>query len=81
MLGALVSTSNWVNIIREVIEKKHHSWTPLIGGVLMCCGMLLGGLDLTKGYWWMPFVIDFGCIPGFIMHLAIMILDRVFRQT
>ncbi len=81
LLGVFVSISNWVCITREIIERKHHSWTPLIGGVLMYCGILLCGVDLTKAYWWAPLMIDFGCIPGFSLHFFMVILNRVFRQT
>ncbi len=71
-LGLLLSLFNWASILLSRPE-KHVSPIPLLGGVFLAVGFL--GFELTRAYWWLAAVIDFGTLialvslPSFIYEM------------
>lgn len=46
------------------------SWVPVLGGLLGSLSIWLVPLAQVKPFWWIPFVIDYGCLIG-LTHTAI----------
>ncbi len=42
---------------------------PLLGGLLGCSGILISPWQFVDGYWWLPFILDWGSIPGLVFTL------------
>lgn len=53
----------WLTFVRRV---RAPSWTPLLGGTSACIGLVFIGI---AQWCWLPFLIDWGCIPGFTYTL------------
>jgi hypothetical protein len=66
-----IITLNWSIIVRRyLIKESTSSWIPLLGS---CCGIvavLVVPIDMIHRYWWVPTIIDWGTVPGFV-HAAI----------
>ncbi len=78
LIGVWIIVSGWVLVFQWFIQKKHSSITPLVGGLLTTLGLLL----MPSGYrtlWWMPLVVDVGCIPSLVLVL-IHVLRRYLRR-
>jgi|BioPla2DNA2_1021312.scaffolds.fasta_scaffold138368_2 tellurite resistance protein TehA-like permease len=70
-LGLLILIGNWKIFINTHIRKKEApSWTPLLGGILICISFILIPNNLYSRWWWIAFVIDWGSIPGFMETLV-----------
>lgn len=65
---ALNLAAAWTLWIRRT--RRAPSWIPLIGGALASFGIYIQENEVVSSLWWIPFFIDYGCIPGF-MHTAI----------
>jgi len=70
--GLLLSLFNWASIFVSRPE-KHVSPIPLVGGICLAVGFL--GFELTRPYWWLAVVVDFGTLialltlPSFIYEM------------
>ena len=53
---------------RHVRREEAPSWTPLLGGVIGAAALLFIPVGLS-GYWWLPFIIDWGSAPGIIYSI------------
>ena len=62
-LGLLLSLFNWASIFVSRPE-KNVSPIPLLGGILLAVGFL--GFELTRPYWWLAAIIDFGTLMAFL---------------
>lgn len=63
-LSAWAILANWWIIVSWLIWRKRASLIPLVGGALGCMGCALSPFDVLNRYWWAPFVLDFGSVPG-----------------
>ncbi|HEY6139557.1 MAG TPA: hypothetical protein VI670_17480 [Thermoanaerobaculia bacterium] len=73
-LGLWIIVLNWAVVwTAKVGRKKVPSWTPLLGGVLAAAGLAL--IPNTSHWWWLPFLVDWGCLPG-LVHTVLM-----YRRT
>ena len=59
-LGGLFAALNWLYLYLTWYTGRFHSSIPLIGGVLLCVGMLL--IPATRPYAWAAVLLDFGTI-------------------
>ena len=53
-----------------VRHEETPSWIPLIGGVGGCIGVLVLPIDGASSWWWLPLVLDWGCLPGTLLTLT-----------
>jgi hypothetical protein len=59
--------------------KIHNSWVPLIGGVSGILGALVSPVETIRHLWWLPLLLDFGCIPGFLYTLVVLLFYRTSK--
>jgi hypothetical protein len=55
---------NWSSIVLFLLKRKHSSWIPIIGGGVGCLGCLLSPYAVLNKLWWVPLLLDWGCVPG-----------------
>ena len=72
--------SNWFTVVNYLINKKHSSWIPLIGGIAGSASLLVYQNPNLHIYWWIPLVIDWGCLPGLFFSLLYFI-RHIFVNT
>lgn len=75
-VGGYVCVLNWRLIYARGRGKGKGSWIPLVGGGLIAIGLAIS--PQTRGWWWMPLLLDWGCAPG-LLHTAWFFLDRARR--
>ena len=46
--------------------KKRASMIPFIGGILGSISFFLLPITAVKSFWWIPLLVDLGCVPLFI---------------
>ena len=59
----IVICGNYFIFIQTFITKRWASLIPFIGGILGAIGLGISPIDSLRNYWWMPFLIDLGCVP------------------
>lgn len=78
LASGYVICGNWWFVYVGLVKRKHESWIPLIGGALGCVGCLLSPYAVLNRYWWVPLLLDWGCVPGF-GHCAVYYLVWLVR--
>jgi hypothetical protein len=68
--SAYIIVLNWVVFARKINGRHAGSWTPLIGGGLGAVALAVSPVEALRGYWWIPLILDWGCLPGFGHALA-----------
>jgi hypothetical protein len=68
-LGVMIACSNAWLMIRYWIYKETGSGIPIIGGMLAAVGMLLSGEAKLENFFWVPLLLDMGCVPMVIFAL------------
>ena len=80
-MGLFVIFANWSIFYNNNFTKnKHSSWVPLMGGLFTAVGAdnsLFN--DYFDGWSWVPFVVDYGCLPALI-HIAWFLMFRRRRN-
>ena len=79
---AWVAFINLRTAIRWYLHRKRGSSIPLIGGLLGCVAMIAVPLNGFDNYWWVPLLVDIGCVPlvlGGIVYLFAGIVHK--RRT
>jgi hypothetical protein len=51
---------------RHVLHRESPSWTPLLGAGLLAAGMLVAPSRELHRWWWIPFLVDWGSVPGLV---------------
>jgi hypothetical protein len=70
-LGGFVALMNWAIVIRWLFgTRKHSSWVPLFGGIVAAIGVAIVPSSSVRPFWWIPLLIDWGCVPGFAHAIA-----------
>ena len=69
-LGIYLIVINAVIIYRQIRYKSSESWIPLLGGLFLFMALNFIPNRLPWYVKLMPFIIDWGCIPG-LVHTAI----------
>jgi hypothetical protein len=55
---------------------RHVSPIPLIGGVCDAFGLLLIPLQIARRWFWLPLILDVGCVPISLAGLLYYVLHR-----
>ncbi|QEI11246.1 hypothetical protein [Cellvibrio japonicus] len=66
---------NWLVVLKNTFRTVASSWIPLVGGCLGATGIFLLPLKGINKFWWIPFLAEWGCIPGFL-YTAVHYLKR-----
>jgi hypothetical protein len=65
LLGAWVCIANWhAAYLAFVVKQYVPSWIPILGGLLLALGALLCPFPDVRRWFWLAFLIDFGCVIG-----------------
>jgi hypothetical protein len=64
LLGAYISSINWLSIYWSNRDKKHHSSVPLLGAFFL--GLGLAGFRATRPFWWTSIFIDYGTLVAIL---------------
>jgi hypothetical protein len=79
LVGGFVIIMNWTIVFYALFKKKYSSWAPLVGGVLAAVGLAILPMAGVAKYWYVPLIIDYGCLPG-MAHTAWFYLTGRHRQ-
>ena len=60
---------NWIIFFNGIFKKRQSSWIPLMGGVFTAIGLASLPIKGLWKFWWLPLIIDWGCLPG-LAHTA-----------
>jgi hypothetical protein len=67
VLCAAITVANVVFMLRGHFFHRHSSLVPLFGGAAGAVAVLLLPYDSAHFWWWLPLLLDVGCVP---LHLA-----------
>ncbi len=72
---------NWhIAYLAFVARPKHvPSWIPILGGLLLAIGSLLCPSPVVRRWFWLAFLVDFGCVIG-IGHALLWHVCRYLRR-
>jgi hypothetical protein len=83
ILSVLTIVGNVTTVIQRVSAERHGksgpSWIPFVGGIAGALGLLMLPIKGVSGYWWIPLLVDWGCVPGFT-HTAIYYVVCYWRK-
>jgi hypothetical protein len=68
---------NWYSLVQRCRKRAMASWIPFLGAAAACLGLLVAGADLPWWGWLVPWVIDFGALPG--MSWCVVVWIRACR--
>lgn len=69
MIGVFFVIVNWMIVYNAYVKNKHSSWVPLLGGLFVAIGLSALPYESIQNYLWVPFIIDYGCLPALI-HMS-----------
>ncbi|HET6384299.1 MAG TPA: hypothetical protein VFJ58_12975 [Armatimonadota bacterium] len=65
-----IMSLNWAVVWTiHVAKKRASSWIPLLGGSLGALGIALLPVPAVNRWWWTPFLLDWGSLPGIAENL------------
>jgi len=67
LIAIYVITINWIALIRRMTTVSTTSWIPLVGGLVGMAAIMLEPTRSAWRFWWLPFVVDAGSLPGFAL--------------
>jgi hypothetical protein len=80
IIGFWIIIQNWILVFKYILtKKKQPSWIPLAGGFILMLSLGIQPFEDFSKYWLIPFILDWGCIPGFIYTL-IFYMKFLFRR-
>ena len=77
VIGGCAIIANYSLSIRWYLLKQRGSMIPFFGGILAAAGLALLPLQNVHVYWWIPPLID----PGCILLVAGVLIDKLRRRT
>ncbi len=65
---------------RELVKRDYRgvSVLPVFGGLVGSISIAISPLEQVRGLWWVPALIDYGCIPYLLLGLVMAIKERYF---
>lgn len=61
-LGALFFVANWGALLAWLFRRKRSSGIPVLGGGALAIAMALAPSPSLRSLWWLPLVLDPGCL-------------------
>jgi len=66
-LGAWICILNWSVFWSGCVRRERTaSWSPLLGAALLSLGLKAAPVHALNELWWLPFVLDWGSLPGLL---------------
>ncbi len=65
-VATLNASVPWIYFVRH---KNPPSWIPLLAGCFGAAALFLLPIPGVKHWWWLPFLLDWGSLPGIIHTL------------
>jgi len=59
------------------LVKKRATMIPLVGGIVGTIGLLLLPVTGIRCFWWVPLMVDLGCVP----MLAAVAFDQIKKRV
>ncbi len=76
----LGTIGNWWRLVRALVGQRKGSGLPIIAGALGTISLLIAPTesDLSRwhSFWWVPLLIDVGCVPWAIYCIGFFMLKR-----
>jgi hypothetical protein len=69
-LALWLSLLNWITLVRQLRSTSSSSWIPLFGGLLGLGALLVAPHPIAGRFWWVPFLVDGGSLPGLATTLV-----------
>ena len=80
VLSLCVSALNAAVFWQTYVLRRHSpSWIPLLGGGMGALALAILPLPQANRWWWLPFLLDWGSLPG-LLHAALWHLLRIVRK-
>ncbi len=78
VIFSLIALGNCAVAWNWFVHHKRGSMFPVFGGLLGAIGVLLLPIENSSQWWWLPPLLDLGCVPIVIIWL-VAFLGRYFR--
>ena len=62
-----VGAMNWMALVAQQLRPRAPSWIPLMAGTAGALALGIAPLPGVSQFWWVPFIVDGGSLPGFLM--------------
>ena len=72
VVGVFLTTMNWLTVYAWLAHRKHSSWIPVLGGMLIAAGIALIPVSKVRPYCWLGLLIDWGCLPALCHSLYVL---------
>jgi hypothetical protein len=73
-----VMAFNWGVVLGGLfLKKKMPSVVPFVGGVTGVYALKLAPWDSVHAYWWVPLLLDFGCVPCVVLLVLEQLTDKI----
>lgn len=66
--------------LRLIRKKNGYSYVPLINGLIGSVALVLYPNNGFSEYWWLPFVVDWGCLPLLVETIVFRFIVRRRRS-
>lgn len=72
---------NWWAVVSFcAMRRKASSWVPLLGGLFGAIACYLSPFPVANRYYWLPFVLDWGSIPGLLYTVVYLAWQRGVKE-
>ena len=79
--SVVIVGNGWILVSGLLLRRETRSWIPLLGGILGALAFLMAPNDKIRSLWWLPFVLDFGSVPGLACTAACFAWEAVRRRV
>lgn len=62
-----LGTMNWMALVAQQLRPRAPSWIPLMAGAAGALAVCLAPFQGATQFWWVPFILDGGSLPGFLV--------------
>ncbi len=86
--GGLLLVSIWISALNAWIAWKLYvrkvpapSWIPLMGGICGVFGLIFIPVELAHKLCWLPLLLDYGSLPGFLHTIIFHVIHFTRRRN